>query len=306
MKNQFTSRIVKLTFAFMFILIASSCSEDNDAMDAAVLAKEINNEIAAKGAKVSASVVLGTFTVPSEVCAGVATSLCLNFPQATKGNGDPKETNVQIQLLVDGDNPETLEVIETEYYMQIGAGNFNVEYCLSYTFTTAGEYQLRYKIGSETTGFVDTTVTVTNCGCPYDGNGFTGTAVSCGTSRVAEYTFTSEDGVGNFKMQGGLNNFTGTNATVYVNDELVIFSGTSSDDWTQGITLNGYTVGQRTPGQSSNRNIRIEGGLDDCSAVVVRIEWTTSNTGATMTGEWTVKDAGLELALPVADLVCPN
>ncbi len=48
MKNQFTSRIVKLTFAFMFILIASSCSEDNDAMDAAALAKE-NNEISAKG-----------------------------------------------------------------------------------------------------------------------------------------------------------------------------------------------------------------------------------------------------------------
>lgn len=56
MKTQFTSRIVKLTFAFMFILLASSCSEDNDAMEAAALAKEINNEIAAKGAKIAATV----------------------------------------------------------------------------------------------------------------------------------------------------------------------------------------------------------------------------------------------------------
>lgn len=40
MKNQFTSRIVKFTFALMFILIASSCNEDNDAMDDAVLAQE--------------------------------------------------------------------------------------------------------------------------------------------------------------------------------------------------------------------------------------------------------------------------
>jgi len=60
MKNQFTSRIVKLTFAFLFILIASSCSQDDEAMDAAVSANEINSEIAAKGGKVTASVAAST------------------------------------------------------------------------------------------------------------------------------------------------------------------------------------------------------------------------------------------------------
>lgn len=305
----------------MFILIASSCSEDNDAMDAAVLAQENNSEIAAKGAKVSATAITEAFTMPDVICAGEEFEFCLNFAPEFNSKGKPQKTNLQVQLLVAGDDPDTEET-ETEYFQQIFQGDYTpnegdtglAKVCFDYTFTTAGDYTLRYKIGDG--GFLPSsngmTVTVDNCGCIYDGNAFTGAAVSCGTSRVAEYTFSSEDGVGNFKMQGGLTNFTGTNATVYVNGELVVFSGTSSDGWAQGITTNGYTVGQRTPSNdngngngSSNRNIRVVGELSECSAVVVRIEWTSSNTGTTMTGGWSVKDGELELAPPVADLVCP-
>jgi hypothetical protein len=142
--------------------------------------------------------------------------------------------------------------------------------------------------------------------CTIEGNEFSGDAISCATEgRTAEYTFGSEDGVEYFKMQGGLNNFTGDNATVYVNDELVVFDETSADGWAQGTTASGFIVGQRTPGGSSNRNIRVEGSLAECTDVVVKIVWSSSNSGGTITGEWSVKDAGgIDLATPLADLSC--
>jgi hypothetical protein len=133
MKNQFTSRIVKLTFAFMFILLASSCSDDNETLDAAPLAKDqINSEISAR----TVAVTNGTFDFPDVICVNVEFQFCLNFPQAFAGP-NPKATNVQVQLLVDGD------------YVQIGQGNENIQYCFNHTFTAAGDYQLRFKIGAD-------------------------------------------------------------------------------------------------------------------------------------------------------------
>ncbi|WP_144607532.1 hypothetical protein [Algoriphagus algorifonticola] len=142
-------------------------------------------------------------------------------------------------------------------------------------------------------------------GCDIDGNEFSGDAVSCAQNgREAVYTFGSEDGVGYFKMQGGLTNFTGDNASIYINGALVDFNTTSSDGWATG-TVEGYTVGQRTPGGSSNRNIRVEGGLNSCEEVEVRIVWSSSNSGSTITGDWSVKDeAGVDLAPEVAGLSC--
>ena len=300
----------------MFVLIASSCSQDDEAMDAAVLAKEINSELLAKGGKVivanAPTPIIGLFTYSStSVCLG--DDLTVTFDNLWGEGSDCGETKIFYTL--NGTD-----------WIQLAKGT-PTDGKLSVTFEpVAGTYSFRADFngneGGCDEGFANlksqdntshSVVEVAPCDdCPYNGNGFTGNAVSCGTSRVAEYTFSSEDGVGNFKMQGGLTNFTGTNATVYVNGELVVFSGTSSDDWAQGITTNGYTVGQRTPSNdngngngSSNRNIRVVGELSECSAVVVRIEWTSSNTGTTMTGGWSVKDGELELAPPVADLVCP-
>ena len=139
--------------------------------------------------------------------------------------------------------------------------------------------------------------------CGIDGNDFTAQ-----TGRTVEYTFGSEEGVDYFKMQGGLNNFTGENATVYVNDELVVFDQEvieGASTWITGYTANGYEVGQRTPGGSSNRNIRVIGGVGTCSAVTVKIIWNTDNTGSTITGDWSVKDInGVELAPEVPGLEC--
>lgn len=180
MKNQFTSRIVKLTFAFMFILIASSCSEDNDAMDAAALAKEINSETAAKGAKVSAAAV-ETFTVPTEVCAGVATDFCFEAPTGT---------NLQVQQLIAGDWVQVYQI----------SASTSVNTCFPLTFATAGTYQLRYKIGSG--GFTQVAVTVVNCGCDesfsYVDNGggsYTFTYVPAEDLENANLVFTFAQGV---------------------------------------------------------------------------------------------------------------
>jgi len=133
---------------------------------------------------------------------------------------------------------------------------------------------------------------------------FTGEAISCGTSREAVFTFKSKDGHDYFKIQGGLTNFTGADATVYINGTVVDFNTISADGWAQG-TANGYTVGQRTPGGSSNRNIRVEGGLAECDELVIRIVWASSNAGGVITGSWSVKDSnGTELAPAVAGLTC--
>lgn len=133
---------------------------------------------------------------------------------------------------------------------------------------------------------------------------FTGEAKSCSTAREAVFTFKSKDALTGFKIQGGLTNFTGANATVYVNGTVVDFNTTSADGWAQG-TVNGYTVGQRTPGGGTNRNIRVEGGLTECEEVIIRIVWTSLNSGGVITGDWSVKDAnGVELATAVAGLTC--
>jgi len=141
----------------------------------------------------------------------------------------------------------------------------------------------------------------TNRGCE---TSFAGEAIACGNQREAVYTFTSKDALTNFKIQGGLTDFTGADATVYINGTVVDFNTISADGWAQG-TANEYTVGQRTPGGSSNRNIRVEGGLAECDELVIRIVWPSSNAGGVITGSWSVKDSnGVEIAPALAGLTC--
>ncbi|HLF46366.1 MAG TPA: hypothetical protein VI548_08070 [Chitinophagaceae bacterium] len=117
---------------------------------------------------------------------------------------------------------------------------------------------------------------------------FTGQAVSCGTSREANYTFISEDALSYIKIQGGLTNFTGADAVVTV-------------------TGGNLTVTQVTPGGSSNRRITIEGSVDACETITINIKWNSSNTGGTITGDWSVKDInGNALAPGIAGLTCSN
>ena len=122
-----------------------------------------------------------------------------------------------------------------------------------------------------------------NRGCE---TSFTGEAKDCGTHRVAEYTFTSEEAITGFKIQGGLTNFTGENADVTV---------------THGSNI---TKTQWTPGGSSNRIIKVEGDIDACETIKICIKWNSTNSGGVITGSWSVSANGTEVAPAIAGLTC--
>lgn len=132
-----------------------NCQKDEVLMNA-------EDGVMLKKGKVAATETADALTWTNDVCEGVEHEFCLEFPQALKGNGAPKETNGLVQLLVEGDDPETEEV-ESEYYVRIEGGSGNTSYCFNYTFETAGTYSLRYKASSPDWSY--TTVEVTNCGC---------------------------------------------------------------------------------------------------------------------------------------------
>jgi hypothetical protein len=124
--------------------------------------------------------------------------------------------------------------------------------------------------------------------CPEDGciTTFTGEAISCGSQREAVYSFTSENDQDYIKIQGGLTNFTGADAEVIVSDAAL-------------------QVSQWTPGGGTNRVIKVEGSVDACQTITIRIRWNSTNSGGIITGDWSVKDDnGVELAPPVAGLTC--
>jgi len=121
-----------------------------------------------------------------------------------------------------------------------------------------------------------------NRGCE---TSFTGEAIACGNAREAVYTFTSKDAISNFKIQGGLTNFTGADAIVTVTGG-------------RGITQSQWTVGG-----SSNRVIKVEGDIDACETITIRITWNSTNSGGIITGSWSVS-AGGEVAPAVAGLTC--
>jgi len=117
---------------------------------------------------------------------------------------------------------------------------------------------------------------------------FSGEAIACGNQREAVYTFTSKDALSNFKIQGGLTNFTGADAVVTV---------------TGGSNI---TQSQWTVGGSSNRVIKVEGDIDACETITIRITWNSTNSGGVITGSWSVSANGTEVAPAVAGLTCGN
>ena len=172
--------------------------------------------------------------------------------------------------------------------------------CLSYTTEadTAGTYLFRAKwtrtgnpnqCSGENTGWVEYSAVVTDCNdCALVDTTFTGTAdaSSCDATRGATYVLSAEQGVEDFKIQGGLTNFTGE-------DAIVTYEGGTN-----------VTVTQSTPGGSSNRIITVEGDLDSCSTITIHITWNSSNGGSTITGQWSAKNNSVDLAEPVAPLAC--
>lgn len=103
---------------------------------------------------------------------------------------------------------------------------------------------------------------------------FTGKAIACGSTREAEYVFTSKEDISNLKIQGGLTNFTGENAVVTV-------------------TGGNLSVTQKTPGGSSNRVITIEGSVTACETIIINVKWNSTNSGGIITGDWSASGTGL-------------
>ena len=115
---------------------------------------------------------------------------------------------------------------------------------------------------------------------------FTGEAKDCGNQREAVYTFTSEESLTGFKIQGGLTNFTGDDAVVTVTH------GSNITQW------------QGTQGGSSNRLIKVEGDIAACETIKICIKWNSTNSGGVITGSWSVKANGTDVAPAVAGLTC--
>ncbi|MCM8568118.1 hypothetical protein NE848_01940 [Gramella jeungdoensis] len=143
----------KIIYLIVLILGFSGCSvesyDSNEELITADARPTVQN--------VEESLVFG------DLCAGEEAEFCLNFPQATIGNGNPKTTNVQVQLLKYGDDPETEEIEpeDYEYYEQIFHTSENTQACFFYTFDEANTYDLRYFIGSG--GHTDVQAEVLDC-----------------------------------------------------------------------------------------------------------------------------------------------
>ena len=121
---------------------------------------------------------------------------------------------------------------------------------------------------------------ICSTGCELEGNSFTGTVNTCGTNREVVYTLSSENGITGFKMQGGLTAHT-------TSEPVVTVTGGS------GIEVTKTEVG------NDNYIIKVEGNVSSCSDVKVTINWSSSNSGSEITGDWSAED------MTVDALSCP-
>ena len=113
----------------------------------------------------------------------------------------------------------------------------------------------------DTTGG-DTTGTDSTCEAS-----FTGEVITCDSSRQVVFTFVPDQDWNHVKIQGGLTNGT-------LEDAVITVEGADLD------------VSQKTPGNSTNRVIKLEGSVEACVPIVITITWNSTNQGDVITGEW--------------------
>jgi hypothetical protein len=101
---------------------------------------------------------------------------------------------------------------------------------------------------------------------------FTGEAITCDSAREVVFTYTPDQDYNHIKIQGGLTNGT-------LEDAVVTVDGADLD------------VTQRTPGNSSNRIITVEGSVEACVPITITITWSSSNQGTVITGDWSATGA---------------
>jgi hypothetical protein len=107
---------------------------------------------------------------------------------------------------------------------------------------------------------------------------FTGEAISCDSTREVVYTLVAGEDISDLKIQGGLTSGIVGDVTVDV----------------QGADLE---VTQRTPGNSSNRIIKLTGSVAACDSVTITVSWVSSKNAEIITGEWSASGAGSTLSV---------
>lgn len=147
----------------------------------------------------------------TEICFGEAPTFVFNFPQDSKGNGDPKETDIQIQQF----NPDLNEWEQIEKLSYSGSGP--EEYTYEDEVFAIGTYDFRVSIGS---GGFDYTTTLDVVECSDCQESF-----SYEPNEDGSYTFTyipEED------MDGAEVVFTFAQGTVVSGYEWANWNGSSS------------------------------------------------------------------------------
>jgi hypothetical protein len=280
----------------MFVLIASSCSQDDEAMDAAALAKEINSEIAAKGAK-TANIGIQTnptvyFSYSGSNIGGTDLTACLDDEIIVTFdiNQNVSCGLSRIDMLIPSNTHvwnETEQIFEDIWTEKVVDNKTPVNGVVTYTFKVEEEgiYQFRGSYspkkvdgvwcGENITGFVyGDNITVVDCTpCTND----LSVVLTCDVTRTATFTFTAEE-AGPIVIQGGLS--AGTTITSAICDDNVL---------TRNFTHHSVT--------SSNANVtRWEGNVDACQEVTITIEYSGGNG----IGGWSAKRGDDTLGSTVA------
>ncbi|CAN5388440.1 hypothetical protein BH23BAC2_BH23BAC2_21850 [soil metagenome] len=170
----------KLTYLLFLAVGVMGCSAD-----------ALNEDLLVADAKVKVQNV-EKFNAPAAICAGVPAQFSF---EAALG------TNLQVQQKVNGDWVQVYQISQSTSNPQI----------FELSFSEAGTYALRYKIGNG--GFTETTVTVINCGCEesftyvMNSNGsYTFTYVPAEDMDNAEVVFTFAQSVVVSGLQGWTSN----------------------------------------------------------------------------------------------------
>lgn len=227
----------KLMFLSLAGFLMAACSVDS-------VENEDFQVLDSKVAKANSQDV--SFIIPDPLCAGEEAEFCIEFPQDYAGP-NTKETNVLVQQLLMGDDPETTEV-EDEYWELIFRESSNTKACFNYIFETIGDHQLRYKVGKG--DFTEITVTVEDCNDCI--NELTADLTCNETSNTLVMTFTAEE-AGDIVIQGGLN----ANTKILSKESNIL---TSNEDHPSFKEFNANVT-------------RWEGYVEACEEVVITIEF---------------------------------
>ena len=177
----------KLTYLLFLALGVTACSVES--MDS-------TENLLTADMKIKIQQVEKSMTLKAEeICEGDAPVFVFNFPQDTKGNGDPKDTDVHIQL--HNSDTDTWESFKKLSY----AGAGPEEYTFEDEVLAKGTYDFRASIGSGGFDYY-ATLEVIECGCDesfsYGDNGdgtYTFTYIPAEDMSGAEVVFTFAQGV---------------------------------------------------------------------------------------------------------------